>query len=80
MQYEDITSGDYSCQGREGLKRGIVHEGIIGSMSKARIVELTNEGTYPAIVAEVTGSAHIMGLSQFNWLFIKSALSVLPSK
>jgi len=41
-----------------------VHESIIGSIFKARVVAETTVGPYAAIIPEVTGSAHITGINQ----------------
>lgn len=49
------------------LNEEFVHESIIGSIFQARVVELTTVGKYPAVVPEVTGSAHVMG---FNHIVI----------
>lgn len=52
------------AKGQLKLNEEFVHESIIGSIFRARAVEETKVGPYAAIVPEVTGSAHIMGLSQ----------------
>jgi len=54
------------AKGKLKLDEEFVHESIIGSMFKARAVAETNVGPYPAIIPEVTGSAHVTGLNQ--WL------------
>jgi proline racemase len=46
------------------LNEEFVHESIIGSIFKARVVEETRVGPYAAVIPEVTGSAHIMGINQ----------------
>ncbi|MBW2031229.1 MAG: proline racemase family protein [Deltaproteobacteria bacterium] len=46
------------------LDEEFVHESIIGSVFRARAVGETNVGPYSAIIPEVTGSAHIMGINQ----------------
>ena len=51
-------------KGELKLNQEYVHESIIGSIFKARIVEETRVGPFSAIVPEVTGSAHIMGINQ----------------
>jgi len=51
-------------KGELELNQEFVHESIIGSIFKARIVEETRVGSYAAIIPEVTGSAHIMGMNQ----------------
>lgn len=47
------------------LKEEFIHESTIGSIFKARTLEETSVGKYPAIITEVTGSAYIMGINQF---------------
>lgn len=42
-----------------------VHESIVGSLFKARILGLTNIQDYQAVLPEVTGSAWIMGMHRF---------------
>ncbi|GAJ24083.1 unnamed protein product, partial [marine sediment metagenome] len=46
------------------LDEEFVHESIIGSIFRARAVGETKVGSYSAIIPEVTGSAHIMGINQ----------------
>jgi len=52
------------AKGRLKLNEEFVHESIIGSIFRARAVEETKVGPYVAIIPEVTGSAHIMGINQ----------------
>jgi proline racemase len=52
------------AKGEIKLNQEFVHESIIGSIFKAKIVEETRVGPFAAIVPEVTGSAHIMGINQ----------------
>lgn len=47
------------------LKRAFVHESIIGSIFRATPVEETRVGNFPAVVVEVSGQAHLIGMSQF---------------
>jgi len=51
-------------KGKLKLNEEFVHESIIGSIFRARAVEETKVGPYDAIIPEVTGSAHIMGINQ----------------
>ena len=51
-------------RGKLGLHQEFIHESIIGSLFRCRVVEQTRVGSYSAIVPEVTGSAHIMGMNQ----------------
>ena len=52
------------AKGEIKLNEEFVHESIIGSIFKARIVEETRVGPFAAVIPEVTGSAHIMGINQ----------------
>jgi proline racemase len=52
------------AKGELKLNQEFVHESIIGSIFTARIVEQSRVGPFAAIVPEVTGSAHIMGINQ----------------
>jgi len=61
------TSAKVAClyaQGKLQLDEEFIHESITGSLFKARAVEETRVGDYRAVIPEVTGSAHIMGLNQ----------------
>ena len=61
------TSAKVAClyaKGKLQLNEEFVHESITGSVFKARAVEETQVGKYRAVIPEVTGSAHIMGLNQ----------------
>jgi proline racemase len=61
------TSAKVAClyaKGKLSLHEEFIHESITGSVFKARAVEETRVGTYRAVIPEVTGSAHIMGLNQ----------------
>jgi len=55
------------AKGQLEMNEVFVHESIIGSLFSARVIEETQVGTYPAVIPEISGSAHIMG---FNQLFI----------
>ena len=52
------------AKGELNLNEEFIHESIIGSIFRARAVEETKVGSYNAIVPEVTGSAHIIGINQ----------------
>jgi len=41
-----------------------IHESIIGSTFSARVIEETKVGNFSAIIPEITGYAHIMGINQ----------------
>jgi proline racemase len=61
------TSAKVAClyaQGKLQLNEEFIHESITGSLFKAKAVEETRVGDYRAVIPEVTGSAHIMGLNQ----------------
>jgi len=49
------------------LKQPIIIESIIGTRFNGRILETTTFGPYPAIIPEVTGTAHITGRNEF-WI------------
>jgi proline racemase len=53
------------AKGKLKLNEAFVHESIIGSIFRARVVEETKVGPYSAVIPEVTGSAHITGIGQF---------------
>src|SRR5699024_7725534 len=48
-----------------GINETFVHESIVGSLFKARILETTNVNDYPAVLSEVIGSAWLMGMHRF---------------
>jgi len=61
------TSAKVAClyaKGKLSLHEEFIHESITGSVFKASAVEETQVGNYRAVIPEVTGSAHIMGLNQ----------------
>jgi proline racemase len=53
------------ARGEIGLSEPIVVESIIGSRFTGRIVDTTTFGSYPAIIPEVEGTAHITGRQEF---------------
>ena len=55
------------ARGELVIDQEFVQESIIGSLFKARILETTTVGGYPAVIPEVTGSAHLMAM---NTIFI----------
>jgi len=55
----------HHAQGEIGLDEPIIVESIIGSRFTGRIVETTTFGPHPAIIPEVTGTAHITGRHEF---------------
>lgn len=48
-----------------GLGETFVHESIVGSLFKARILETTKIKNVDAVIPEVTGSAWVMGMHRF---------------
>ncbi|WP_163971867.1 proline racemase family protein [Oceanobacillus halotolerans] len=48
-----------------GVDELFVHESIVGSLFKAKVLETTNVKDLEAVIAEVTGSAWIMGMHRF---------------
>jgi trans-L-3-hydroxyproline dehydratase len=55
----------YHARGEIDLDQPIVVESILGTRFTGRIVETTTFGSYPAIIPEVEGAAHITGRHQF---------------
>jgi proline racemase len=53
------------ARGELKLNEEFIHESIIGSIFRARAVAETKVGPYLAIIPEVTGSAHIIGINKF---------------
>ncbi len=47
------------------LNQEFVHESIIGSLFKAKVIEECEVAGYKAIIPQITGSAHVTGLHQF---------------
>jgi proline racemase len=52
------------ARGELKLNEEFVHESIIGSIFRARAIQETQVGPYSAIIPEVTGSAHLIGINQ----------------
>ncbi|MCB2215743.1 MAG: proline racemase family protein [Desulfobulbaceae bacterium] len=53
------------AKGQIAVGQEFVHESIINSIFRARVLEETTVGQYPAIIPEVKGNAHIMAMSTF---------------
>jgi proline racemase len=51
--------------GELGIHQDFIHESIIGTLFKGKLVEETRIGTYRAVIPEVTGSSYITGFHQF---------------
>jgi proline racemase len=52
-------------KGKLKLKEEFVHESIIGSLFRAKLVEEMEMGEHRAVIPEITGSAYITGFSNF---------------
>jgi trans-L-3-hydroxyproline dehydratase len=55
----------HHARGEIGLGEPMVVESIIGTRFTGRIVETTSFGSYPAVIPEIEGSAHITGRHEF---------------
>jgi len=53
------------AKGELKLGEEFVHESIIGTIFRARVVEETRVGNYPAVIPEVTGRAYVTGFHFF---------------
>jgi proline racemase len=53
------------AKGEWKVGQEFVHESIIGTLFRARIVEETKVGKLPAVLPEITGSAYVTGINQF---------------
>jgi len=53
------------AKGELKLNEEFVHESIIGSIFRAKVVKETKVATFSAVVPEVTGSAYVTGINQF---------------
>ncbi len=52
------------AKGELAINEVFVNESIIGSLFTARIIEETKVGSLPAVIADISGSAHITGMNQ----------------
>ena len=52
-------------QGKIGLNETYVHESIVGSLFRGRVLERTAVGGLPAVVTEIAGTARMMGMHTF---------------
>ncbi len=52
-------------RGELALGQAFVNEGLMGTTFDARVVRETSIGHLPAIIPEVSGSAHLTGLHHF---------------
>ncbi len=53
------------AQGMIGIDVPFVHESIVGSLFRGRVLEPTSVGGLPAVVTEIAGSACLMGMHTF---------------
>lgn len=53
------------AKGKLKLNELFVHESIIGTIFKCRVLEETKIGDFPAIIPEVTGQAYVTGIHTF---------------
>jgi proline racemase len=53
------------AKGKLKIGEEFIHESIIGTIFKARVIAELEVGKLPAIVPEVTGSAYVTGIHQF---------------
>lgn len=53
------------AKGRLKTGEEFVHESILGTIFRARVVEETRVGDFPAVVAEIAGRAYVTGINQF---------------
>ncbi len=53
------------AQGRLGVGEEFIHESILGTVFRSRIIEESRVDGYPAVIPEVTGSAYLTGSHQF---------------
>lgn len=52
-------------KGEIGIDELFVHESIVGTLFKARVLEKTKVKQLDAVITEVTGSAWLMGMHRF---------------
>ncbi|GIO29574.1 MULTISPECIES: proline racemase family protein [Paenibacillus] len=53
------------ANGEIGINEEFVHESIVGSLFRARIVSTTQVGPFPAVTTKIEGSAWLMGMHTF---------------
>jgi trans-L-3-hydroxyproline dehydratase len=53
------------ARGEVGLNEEITVESIVGSEFTGRIVDTTTVGDLPAVIPEISGTAHIVGRTEF---------------
>ena len=53
------------AKGKLKIGEEFVHESILGTLFRARIVDQTKVGKLPAVIPEVSGRAYVTGINQF---------------
>jgi proline racemase len=53
------------AKGRLGLEQEFVHEGILGTVFRGRLVEETAVGSHPAVVPLLSGQAWITAIASY---------------
>ncbi len=53
------------ARGEISVGEEFIHESLFGTVMKARVLEETRVGDYPAIIPEITARAYITGFAQF---------------
>ena len=53
------------ARGQLGLHQDFLHESILGTLFKGRLIEATHVGPYRAVVPTIGGTAWITAISQF---------------
>ncbi len=55
---------DLFAKGEMQVGDELIHESIIGTLFKGKIIGESKEGNYPAIIPEITGTAYVTGFQQ----------------
>jgi proline racemase len=55
---------DLFARGKMSVGDELVHESIIGTLFRGKIVAETKLGKYPAIIPEISGNAYVTGFQQ----------------
>lgn len=53
------------AKGQLKLNEEFVHEGIIGTIFRGKLISSVKVGNYEAVVPEITGNAYITGICNF---------------
>lgn len=54
-------------KGQLGMNESFIHESIVGSLFKARVLEVTKVKDIDAVIPEITGAAWLMGMHRFYY-------------